>query len=248
MDFYSVFILFITGVLAGFLNVNAGGGSALALPVLLFMGLDGATANGTNRIAILIQNISAVFAYRQEKIRGFYIGLKLASITLPGAIAGAIFAVNINDLWFKRILAFIMIGIVFSIIKPKSVKTEFVNDVGNIPLKAYLFLFAIGFYGGFIQMGVGFLIMAVLYAQLHLTLVKVNMYKVTIILFYTIPALIIFIVTKNIDWILGFVLALGNAFGGWIGVKLAIKKGDKLIRAILIIAITVMALKLLLTF
>ena len=246
MDIYSVIILLITGTIAGFINVNAGGGSALTLPVLLFLGLDGATANGTNRIAILIQNISAASAFKQEKIQDFYTGIKLALVTLPGAIAGALFAVTINDLWFKKILAIIMIGIIFTILRPKKADKNTFNDIQKTPITTYLSLFAIGFYGGFIQIGVGFLIMATLYAQLQLKLVKVNMYKVTIILFYTIPALLIFIFTKNIDWILGFVLAAGNAMGGWIGAKLSVKKGDKLIRIVLIAAISIMALKLLL--
>ena len=245
MDIYSVIILLFTGAAAGFINVNAGGGSALTLPVLLFLGLDGATANGTNRIAILIQNISAASAFKQEKIQNFYTGIKLAAVTLPGAVAGALFAVTITDLWFKRILALVMIGIIFTILRPKRTNNSNSEDVGTIPFVTYFSLFAIGFYGGFIQIGVGFLIMAALYSQLQLKLVKVNMYKVTIILFYTVPALLIFIFTGHIDWLLGFVLAAGNAVGGWVGAKLSVKKGDKLIRAVLIAAISIMAIKLL---
>jgi uncharacterized membrane protein YfcA len=171
----------------------------------------------------------------------------MALATLPGAISGAIFAVNINDLWFKRILALVMVGIIISIIKPQSINKIFNNDIDKIPIKTYISLFAIGFYGGFIQIGVGFLIMTTLYTQLQLRLVKVNMYKVVIVLIYTIPALLIFILTKNIDWILGLILALGNAAGGWIGAKSAIKKGDKLIRYVLIFAIIIMVIKLLFT-
>ncbi len=247
MDIYSLGILFIVGILAGFINVNAGGGSALTLPVLLFLGLDGATANGTNRIAIFIQNISAASAFKRERIQNFYTGIKFAAVTLPGAIAGAFFAVTINDLWFKRILAVIMIGIIFTILKPKKINKIENDDVTRIPFITYFSLFAIGFYGGFIQVGVGFLIMATLYGQLQIKLIKVNMYKVTIILIYTIPALLIFIFSKNINWLLGIMLAVGNALGAWVGAKLSIKKGDKLIRIVLIVSIILMAVKLLLT-
>jgi uncharacterized membrane protein YfcA len=247
MEINSIILLFAAGISAGFINVNAGGGSALTLPILLFLGLDGAAANGTNRIAILIQNISAVSAFKQEKFQNFYYGLKMAAITLPGAIAGAIFAVNINDLWFKRILSLIMIGIIFTIIKPRSFKNKLNDDIEKIPVNTYITLFAIGFYGGFIQIGVGFLIMTALYNQLRLRLTRVNMYKVTIILIYTIPALLIFTFTQNINWVLGLILATGNAAGGWIGAKMAIKKGDRLIRYILILAIILMAVKLLFT-
>jgi len=106
-------------------------------------------------------------------------------------------------------------------------------------------MFAIGFYGGFIQVGVGFLFMASLYLLLKLDLVRVNMHKVFIILIYTIPALFIFFFTNNVDLKLGLALGAGNAVGAWWAAKISVKKGEGIIRMILIVAIFIMALKLL---
>jgi uncharacterized membrane protein YfcA len=106
-------------------------------------------------------------------------------------------------------------------------------------------MFGIGFYGGFIQVGVGFLLMAALHYLMKLNLVYVNMHKVFIVLVYTIPALLVFVITDNIHWQFGFSLAAGNAIGGWWGAKMSVKKGEKFIKMVLIAAVSIMSLKLL---
>jgi uncharacterized protein len=244
MDLDQLLILFGIGSLAGFLNVMAGGGSAITLPVLIFMGLDSALANGTNRVAIFIQNIFAISSFRQQNVSRFKESLMLALWTIPGAVAGAMLAVRLSDEWFQKILAIIMIGIVLSMmVSPTGKKKSFVEENKN---RAWIYpaLLGIGFYGGFIQVGVGFLFMAALYHILRLNLVFVNMHKVFIIFIYTIPALGIFIWTGNVNWALGLSLAAGNAFGGWWSARFAVKNGEKLIRIVLSIAIIIMALKL----
>ncbi len=238
-------ILFLTGCLAGFINVMAGGGSSLTLPMLIFLGLDSALANGTNRIALVIQNISAILSFKNEKYSEFGKSFKLALFTLPGAIIGAITAVKIDNLLFQKILGIVMIGIIFTIIMPMKKKETVENIKSKNPWIIYPMLVGIGFYGGFIQVGVGFLFMAALFHTLKISIVRVNMHKVFIILIYTIPALFIFAINGKTDWLLGIILAVGNATGAWWAAKLSIKKGEKLIRIMLIVAIVIMSFKLL---
>jgi len=227
------------------MNVMAGGGSTLTLPTLIFLGLDSALANGTNRVAIIIQNIFAVYSFKREKYQKFKLSLKMALFTLPGAVAGAIVAVKISDQTFQTILGIVMIGIIISMVIPRS-KIEYSNsDNEKISPWVYISMLFIGFYGGFIQVGVGFIIMAALHYLLKLNLVYVNMHKVFIVFIYTIPAIIIFIYTNNINWELGLSLAAGNALGGWWAAKFSVKKGEGIIRIILIIAVLIMSLKLL---
>ena len=106
-------------------------------------------------------------------------------------------------------------------------------------------MIVVGFYGAFLQVGVGFLLMAAFQYLMNLDLIRVNMHKVFVVFVFTIPALIIFILTDNINWYYGLTLSAGNAFGGWWGAKLSVKKGEKLIKVVLIVAILIMALKLL---
>jgi len=249
-EIFRIFLLFMLGSLAGFINVMAGGGSSIVLPVLMiFFGLDGVLANGTNRIAILIQNVSAVISFRQEKYHQFKLSLKLSLLTLPGAIIGTLFAVRISNELFQKILAVIMIGIMITILFPRLNKAEVVANPGQYkPWLLYPAMFAIGFYGGFIQVGVGFLLLATLLHIMKLDLVRVNMHKVFIIFIYTIPAVTIFILTGNVKWGYGFALAAGNAVGAWWSAKIAVRKGEKVIRIVLLGAIFIMALKLLRVF
>jgi uncharacterized membrane protein YfcA len=231
------------GIIAGFLNVTAGGGSTLTLPTLILLGLDSSMANGTNRIAILVQNISAVYSFKKEKYQELKASFLLGMFTLPGAVAGALIAVKLDDEIFQKILGIIMIGIILSMFFPQG-KSDTTGE-SKISVVTAVSLFGIGFYGGFIQVGVGFLIMAAIKHFMKLNLVLVNMHKVFIVLIYTIPALIIFIVTNNVNWFLGLSLAAGNATGGWWGAKISVKKGEGFIKVILVIAILIMALKLL---
>jgi len=245
-EIWTIILLFGVGSVAGFINVNAGGGSSISLPILIFLGLDSALANGTNRVAIFLQNIFAVSSFRQQKVHQFKQSFFFSLFTLPGAALGAILAVKIDDVWFQRILAVVMIGIVFSMfVSPANSHSPTSNSSSNRKWLIYPALIGIGFYGGFLQVGVGFIFMAALYHLLRLNLVFVNMHKVFIILIYTIPALAIFIITGNVNWGYGLSLAAGNSLGGWWGAKASVKGGEKVIRIVLVVAILIMSIKLL---
>jgi hypothetical protein len=234
------------GVVSGYLNVLAGGGSVLTLPVLIFLGLDGALANGTNRVAILIQNIFSAAEF--QRARGYPVkrALTYSLWTLPGAVAGAFFATSLSDGVFETVLGVVIIGVVITMMVPRGAILGGKQPEG-VPPSPWIYpaLLGIGFYGGFIQVGVGFLFMAALYHLLRLDLVSVNMHKVLIVLVYTVPALLIFMWSGDVDWALGLVLAAGSALGGWLAVKASIHGGEKVIRTALIAALLVMGAKLL---
>ena len=232
------------GCAAGLINVTAGGGSTLTLPALIFLGLDPSVANGTNRLAILVQNISAVQSFKQEEYSDFKTSFVLSMFTLPGAIAGAIIATRISDGLFQKILAVIMIGIIISILIPQKNTTPNNSQVQK-KFSLYVSMIGIGFYGGFIQVGVGFLIMASIRYLMKANLIIINMHKVFIVLVYTLPAFFIFIITDNVNWLMGIILAIGNSLGGWWAVKFSVKKGENFIKLLLITAVLIMAVKLL---
>ena len=243
MEWTHLLLLFGAGAVAGFINVNAGGGSSLTLPALYFMGLDWAVANGTNRIALVLQNIFAVASFQKNKVFELKSSLTLAVFTLPGAVLGAILATRVSNLLFQRILGIVLIFIVISMLFSRSYQKNSIPS-GKKTWLIYPALLGIGFYGGFLQVGVGFLFMAALYHLLHENLIKVNMHKVFIILIYTIAALLVFSLTGNVNWTYGLVLAAGNALGGWWGAHFAVKGGEKFIRIILGLGILLIALKL----
>jgi len=241
-EIFKLLLLTGIGVVAGFVNVMAGGGSTLTLPALIFLGLEGSMANGTNRIAILIQNVFAVLGFHQEKESYFKQSLKFSFMTLPGVVIGALVAVRISDELFRHILSLVIILVIVSLLLPRP--SEQGGQTKPASFWLYLSLFGIGFYGGFIQAGVGFLLMAALFHLGRFNLIQVNTHKVFIVLVYMIPALFIFAISGKVNWVYGLFLAVGNAAGGWFAARISVRKGEGLVKAVLIVALFIMAYKL----
>ncbi|MBK8944301.1 MAG: sulfite exporter TauE/SafE family protein [Ignavibacteriae bacterium] len=249
MNIYlEILLLFSAGVITSFINVMAGGGSTLTLPILIFLGLDAPVANGTNRLGILSQSIFGALSFHNQKVSQIKLSVKLSLLTLPGAIVGAFYSTKIENELFEKILGIVMIGIVVTMLIPNSKVILKDKILEKLPWAIYPLMFALGFYGGFIQVGIGFLLMLTLHNILKLNLVYVNYHKVLIVLIYTIPALLIFIFTDNINWLYGISLSAGSGIGAWWAAKVAVKKGEKIIKIILIVAIIIMSFELLVGF
>ncbi len=244
MTLHAALILFGVGLVAGFVNVNAGGGSTITLPALIFLGLDAPVANGTNRIGIVIQSLTGSYAFARSDHHQFDRSFKLAVLTLPGAIAGALLSVRIGNEMFHKILGVVMIGIIITMLIPRAKGVNVGKQGTPITPKVVAAMLAIGFYGGFIQVGVGFLLMAVLQYLMKYNLVYVNMHKVFIVALYSIPALLIFIVKGDVNWFYGLTLAAGNSLGAYWAARYAVRAGEKWIKGVLILAVLLMSAKL----
>ena len=242
-ELWQLFLLAGVGVLSGFLNVMAGGGSLLALPVLIFMGLPGNVANGTNRVAIVAQNVSAFTSFFRKGYSELRTMLTLALCAVPGAAMGAYLGTQVSGELFNRILGGLMI--VLLILMSRKQRDVAVIEKPRRLVLGHFLMVAVGFYGGFIQAGVGFILMAVLYRVVGLDLVRVNAYKVFIIGMYTLVALAIFADKGQVLWLAGASLAVGTTIGGWIGAHFTVKRGERLIRVILNVVLIVMAVRLL---
>ena len=248
MEFWLQYLLLlVVGVVAGTLNVIAGGGSFLTLPALIFLGLPPTVANGTNRVAIFCQNAGAVWGFQRHGVVEWKYLLWAALPATFGAGLGAWAAVAMGDEAFKNILAFLMIAVtlwtLWNPLKKKQVdeKKEYQPQV--VPL--ILGFFLVGIYGGFVQAGAGFLILAAT-TMARLDLVRGNAVKVLTILIYTGCALAVFAIQDKIDWKLGGVLAFGNVIGSQIGVRMTVLKGDAWVKAVVTVAVIVLASILLL--
>ncbi len=239
-------ILILVGFIAGGINILAGGGSLLTLPMLIFLGLPPNIANGTNRIAIIIQNIFAVKGFKSKGINTFPFSIYLAIPATIGAIIGAIAGVKIEGELFNKILGVIMMLIVvYMVFKPKKTTNEVIERItGKHFWLSMIAFFIIGLYGGFIQAGVGFIILLALSSINHISLVKSNAIKVFVALIYSLAAVAIFAYNDLINWTYGLVLSLGNASGGWFMSRWSVNKGDKFVKKALIIMVLAMAIKL----
>lgn len=238
-------LLVLVGLVAGFLNVLAGGGSLLTLPILIFTGLPAAVANGTNRVAIFFQNIFAISGFRRQGIFPWKLALLCVAPALVGSYLGANLAVTIDDAMFRRTLAIIMVGVlIFTALDPMKRLRGTVERFTPVRIAVLLVsFFAIGIYGGFVQAGVGFLILTGLLVH-GLDLVQSNAVKVIVIFAFTIVALAVFIAHGEVDYGLGMALAAGNSAGGWIASHMAVKKGHDWIKKVVTLTILVFAIKL----
>ncbi len=253
MEIWQFFVIFAVGAIAGFVNVLAGGGSILTLPMLIFLGLPPTVANGTNRLAVAVQSIFAVAGFRRKGVSDFKSSLVLSCPALIGGLIGAQIALAVSDLVFKKVLAVIMIFILGFIlwdpIRKKHDNIHEKEDISHLSLSRRIaimfFLFFAGIYGGFVQAGVGFLIIMALNIIGGLNLVKTNSHKVFIAGINALFSLLIFVFHNKIYWIIGLVLAAGNGLGGWIGSNYAVSKGERFIRIVLTMCVIAMVLKLL---
>lgn len=248
MDTYVEWLIIIgVGFASGFLNTVAGGGSLISLPVLIFLGLPGSVANGTNRVAILSQNIFAVGGFHSKGIKlplpySLYLGLA----SLVGGVFGAMIAVDIRDELFNRILAVIMLVVVLTMVfdKKKSLASQPEKLSAKDQVIGIISFLVLGVYGGFIQAGIGFLVIAVLTRVNNFSLVKTNYVKVFAAIVYTGAAVIVFALDDKIVWVVGLILAVGQGLGGWFASRWSVAKGDVWIKRVMVVAVIGLAVKL----
>ena len=247
LELWQAALLIAVGIIGGFLNVMAGGGSLITVPVMVFMGLPGPVANGTNRIAILAQNLSAIVAFARRGFSDFRLSLSLAACAVPGAAAGALVGTQLDGVWFNRALALVMISVmlVMHFDKGSSERPENYQPTKQQLLTGHLMMVGAGFWGGFIQIGVGFILIPILNRAMGLDLVRTNMHKVFIIAVYTVIALAVFARQVELMWMVGIALALGNSIGGYLGAHFAVTKGERLIRLTLNLVLVAFIIKLL---
>ncbi len=235
LDWYAYPLTIVVGFLVGFINIMAGGGSILSLPLLMFLGLPANVANGTNRISILLLNIVGIRNYQKKHSIPFRSDLRFILPTLIGSVLGAFLAVDLDkDLFQKIIGVFLLIFFFLLLYKPK----QWLE--GNQKLHnqkhwwQYPLFFCIGIYGGFIQMGAGFFLLGSFVLGAGYDLLRANILKVLIILLYTPFVLAIFFWHGQVDIILGLILGIGSSIGAYVGSKMAMEKGTKFIRYILL--------------
>ncbi len=237
-------VLFAVGSVAGTLNVIAGGGSFLTLPVLIFLGLPATVANGTNRVGILIQSLGAVWGFHRYKVLDWHSMLWAALPATLGSVLGTWAALLVEEEAFQKILAFLMIVMTLWTLWDPLKQQSCHKKTWKFPRYALGFaFFGVGIYGGFVQAGVGFLIL-VATTLANLNLVRGNAVKVLTILALTVISLGIFGSQGKVHWPMGFILAAGTLLGGLFGVRLTVLKGHAWIKAVVTGAVIVFALKL----
>lgn len=244
LEIIHVLILFAAGMAVAFINTVSAAGSLVSLSAFMFCGLSSVEANATNRIPIIFQSYFSAKGFESKGISSDSYKWWLAAACVPGAVIGALFAVKIPADVFNKILAGVMLLFLFiTITNPlkttgeQEERLELKHKIAGLVL-----YFFIGIYGGFIQAGSGFFLMAPALLLHRFGISKTNYYKVFITLVYTFAALAIFIWKGNIHWYYGLVMSAGTSLGGWLTSRWSVTVNEvwmKRLMVCLILALTV---------
>lgn len=213
------------GTFAGVINIMAGGGSNLILPVLMMFGIPPDIANGSNRVGVFLQSIAGVHGFiRAKKIPSFKQTQSVVIPTLLGGIVGSVAASVLPTWLLKPLLLMSMLSVATLVLfKPNLFQTQTQNAPKPISGSVLVLLFVIGIYGGFVQAGVGLLMLPIFAGILGYNMLHANALKLICTLMFTAAAFFVFLLQGQIWWAVGLSLALGNTIGAIIGVKLALR-------------------------
>jgi len=242
-DLWSLAALFTVGLAAGTINVVAGGGSFITLPVLIFLGLPASDANGTNRVGVLAQNIAGVWGFHRSSAMPWRWGLAVSVPAILGAGLGAWLALQMTDFGFRRLLSVAMLAMtLWTVARPPAAggHKEVISPWHPAVVLAF---FAIGVYGGLIQAGIGFAVLAAT-SLAGLDLVKGNAVKLLAVLLLTVLSLAIFISGGAVRWSFGLALAAGNVLGALVGVRLAVTQGHRWVQRVVTTTVVLFAILL----
>ncbi|MCP3990363.1 MAG: sulfite exporter TauE/SafE family protein [Actinomycetia bacterium] len=238
-------LILVGGFLAGMINAMAGGGSLLTVPLLSLAGLGGTVANGTNRVAVLVQNASSAWGYARKGVGDRDRTLAVLAPTAAGALIGSVVASQINDRLFERIFGLLMIPLLVLSLWPSRSKEAQTDGTGEpaqtwAPWLTYTAFFGLGIYGGAVQAGIGIILLLVL-SRTGFDLVTANGVKTLVILVITIVAVPVFVANGQVRWLHALVLSVGAGVGGFVGANAAIKGGERLIKPVLVAVVLVLA-------
>jgi uncharacterized protein len=230
-------LLLAGGLFAGTVNAMAGGGSLLTVPLLTVAGVDGLAANGTNRVAVLSQNLSSATTFARKGVGGLRQTLPVLGPVLAGSLVGSLLVSRIADEVFERVFGILMVPVLILGLRPPRPRTD--RQPWPAWLSAVAF-FGIGLYGGAFQAGVG-LVLLVALARAGQDLVTANFVKAVVIFAITAVAVPVFVLNGQVRWLPALILSAGMATGGSLGARLAVRGGEHLIRPVLVMSVLALA-------
>lgn len=241
LDVIAILALIGAGLAAGFINTLAGGGSLLTLPALMLAGLPADVANGTNRLGIFLQASTALTRFRSQGLIHWRESVGVIFPTLLGALVGVLVAVYVPRDTLEPILLLTLVCVALLMaLRPQLFDVSAATEQAQtrIAPTAQLKLFLAGVYAGFIQAGLGFVLLAILCGGLRFSLVKANAMKAAIVFVLTLAALGLFIAYDLMAWIPGLVIGVSGAMGAYLGVHFATRVEARTLRWFVLVTVT----------
>ena len=241
MVWWEVVLLVVGGITAGAINTVAGGGSMLTVPLLVLAGVPGNSANGSNRIGVMASNVSAATSFRRLGVDGLQLAVPVLLPVVVGSLVGSVAVSRLTDDTFETVFGLIMIPLIILSIRTPTFRERPADWSRPV---TFVVFFAIGIYGGAVQAGMGLVLLAAL-TRAGYDLVVANSMKVIIIFAVTATAIPVFVAQGQIDWMPALILAVGFTIGGSLGAHVAVRGGERVIRAVMVMAALALAARLL---
>lgn len=230
--------LFLVSLLAGFINTLAGGGSLLTLPALMLLGLPASVANGTNRVGVVAQSLTGVLLFARAKRLSPGPAFRVVLPTLAGGGAGAAVATLLPDLVLEPVMLVALVAVAFVFLRSAPRPSAPVDPSegqsasrsGGEHGLSTLGLVAAGFYGGFVQAGVGFVLLAVLHGFLRYGPLEANALKLVSVLFFSLASLFVFAWSGAVSWQAGGLLTVGSIVGAQLGTRFSLRISPHILR------------------
>ncbi len=240
-------IAFIGAFFTGVINALAGNGSVITLTILTtVLGLPGNVANGTNRVGVLFNAAGAMTGFHHKKVK-YQLYLKYIIPVVIGALAGIYVATIVTNDQFMVVFRFLMLLMLIVILVNPERWFIVHPEKSLIPkwLEWPVFL-VLGFYGGFIQMGMGVFFLAILVLVSRQPMIESNAIKALSVGIFTLLAVIIFSFTGQVVWSIGLVMGVAQFLGGWLSSHYAsrIPGASKFAYGVLVVAVILSVLKL----
>ena len=240
MEIEIVLSLLLSGLIVGFINTLAGGGTVISMAVFMWCGMPIIEAAGTNRIAVLMQNLVSTLVFRRQKMVDIRQATKLSIPVLIGTAIGAQFTMLITNGLYSVIFLF---GLLFLgamlVLKPKMWNNNDTTEIRSTTVALWITLFVTGVYSGSIYVGVGYIFIAVFAVGYGYDLIRANALKGFMALILTPISLVLFIMHDQVNFKFGLVHGIGNIVGAYIGSKYAKQLGVPFIKKVLIIMLII---------
>lgn len=241
MTITEVLVLLGSGFAVGFINTIAGGATVISLASLMVLGLPFTVANATHRVAALFQTVASTGSFIRLKALHPRTGVKLGIPVLLGSVPGAWLAVVIDDTSFERVAAVALLFMLFAMVVKPGVWLSGKLTTPKMEPKwwQYFLFFGIGFYGGMIYIGIGYVLLAGLVLGTGFDLLRANALKAFIVMLYVPATLILFIMADLIHWQYALMLSVGQAAGALLAIRVSFKGGNEFIRWFMVVFILI---------
>lgn len=244
---WTVLLLVLAGLAAGFVDAVVGGGGLIQLPALLLVpGISPVQALATNKVGSILGTSTSALTYYRRIQPDLRTAAPMALAALLAAIGGAALAVYLPAEALKPIIIVVLVLVaVYVVAKPKIGAATELRWSGNHHYGMAVLLGAvIGLYDGLLGPGTGSFLVIALVSVLGYAFLPASALAKIVNFATNLGALVFFVPNGAVLWGIGLMLGLANMLGAYLGARTAVARGSRFIRVAFVVVVTVLIVRL----